>query len=90
MPLDIVNAGVPAKKYTTFGNWTRIHVQVRDASTIYLSTGRKELEVPGPGGIQGGLAITQASGIISLVWKGELYIVGSNPQSLYDIETFDE
>jgi hypothetical protein len=90
MPLDVVNNTVPAKKYNSFANWTRIHVQVRDASTIYLSADRKSLEVLGPGQIQGGLAITQASGVVSLVWKGDLFIMGSNPQSLYDIETFDE
>ena len=88
--LDMVTNISPAKLYMTFKNWTRIHIQVRDASTIYLSTGRKALEVPGPGAIQGGLAITQTSGIVSLVWKDDLFIFGSNPQSLYDIETFDE
>jgi hypothetical protein len=80
----------PVKKFSNFPNWTRIHVQVRDASTIFLATGRNTLEVPGAGGTQGGLAVTQAMGIVSLVWRGDLFISGSNPQSLYDIETFED
>jgi hypothetical protein len=90
MPLDVVGNTSPAKKYTHFDNWTKILVQVRDASTIFLSTNRKALEVPGPGGLQGGLAVTGAGVITTLDWKGDLWIIGSNPQSTYDIETFED
>jgi len=90
MPLDEVGNANPAKKYTHFDYWTKIHVQVRDASTIFLSTNRKALEVPGPGPTQGGLALTGAGVIFTLDWKGDLWIIGSNPQSLYNIETFED
>lgn len=90
MGLDIVSNTTPVKKVASFNNWTLVHIQVRDASTIFLSNNRKALEVPGPGASQGGLAITAADGIKSLNWIGDLYITGSNIQSLFDLETFDD
>jgi hypothetical protein len=90
MGMDFVSNTTPAKKLGEFRNWTRFHIQVRDASTVFLANTRNALEVPGIGGAQGGLAITSASGIISLNWYGELYAIGNNPVSVYDIEIFED
>lgn len=78
----------PAELVAQFDTWVRVHVQVRDASTIYLARTRNELEVAGPGGQQGGLAINAAAGIVSLPWIGPLYVIGSNPNSLVEFTIF--
>ena len=80
----------PAELIASFDTWTRIHVQVRDANTLYISRTRGDLEVPAVGGQQGGLSFTAASGIVSLPWIGTLYVKGSAPNSLYNIEIFPE
>lgn len=90
MPLYNATNKTPATLRASFSSWTRIHIQVRDASTIYLSNRRETLELPGPNGQQGGLSITSAMGIISLPWIGPLYDFGSNPNSLFDLEFFPE
>lgn len=78
----------PATLIASFEAWTRIHLQVRDASTVYIANKRVDLEVLGPGGQQGGLSITSAAGIVSLPWIGPLYLFGSNPNSLIEIAVF--
>lgn len=90
MALQNISNVAPARLVASFDAWTRIHLQVRDASTIYLANNRPDLETAGPGGQQGGLAITQASGIVSLPWIGPLYLLGSNPNSLVEIAIFPE
>lgn len=90
MGLETVNDQNPVKKETHFDNWTWLHIQVRDASTIFLARTRAALEVPGPGATQGGLAITAALNIVTLRWLGDLFIKGSNPSCLYNIETFED
>jgi len=78
----------PAVLFASFEAWTRIHLQVRDASSVYIANKRSDLELPGPGGQQGGLQLTQAQGIVSLPWIGPLYLLGSNPNSLIEIAVF--
>jgi hypothetical protein len=78
----------PAQLVTTFEAWTRVHFQVRDASSVYIANKRSDLELAGPGGQQGGLALTAALGIVTLPWLGPLYILGSNPNSLIEIAIF--
>ena len=78
----------PATLIASFEAWTRIHLQVRDASTIYVANKRTDLEVAGPGGQQGGLSITAAAGIVSIPWIGPLYLFGSNPNSLIEVAVF--
>jgi hypothetical protein len=78
----------PAELIASFEAWTRIHLQVRDASTIYFGNKRNDLETIGPGGVQGGLSITLADKIISIPWIGPLYMLGSNPNSLIEIAIF--
>jgi hypothetical protein len=90
MGITVVGNTNPAKLEAQFDNWTYIHVQVRDASTIFLSRDRVGLETPGPNGLQGGLTIAAADGIKTLRWIGKLFIKGSNPQSIYDVEAFDD
>lgn len=90
MGLTVVSNINPAKLEAQFDNWTFIHVQVRDASTLFLATTRTALEVPGPNGLQGGLTVVAADGIKTFRWFGKLFVKGSNPQSVYDIEVFDD
>lgn len=87
MALKNIN-NVKAQLMAQFDTWTRIHLQVRDASTIYFANNRPDLETAGPGGQQGGLAITSADKIQSLPWIGPLYMLGSNPNSLIEIAIF--
>ena len=77
-----------AELVANFEAWTRVHFQVRDASTVYIGRTKSDLELPGPGGQQAGIALTSALGIVSLPWIGTLYWIGSNPNSLINIETF--
>lgn len=88
MGLRNIKNTTPAELVGQFESWTRIHLQVRDASTIYFGTKRNDLEVAGPGGQQGGLSITQADKIVTLPWIGPLYMIGSNPNSLIEIAIF--
>ena len=90
MPLRPFGNTVPAIELARFDKWTRIHIQVRDANTIYLGRTRNDLEQPTSGGQQAGLAITQAMGIQSLAWIGSLFLIGSAPQTLVDYEIFPE
>jgi hypothetical protein len=83
-----IKNSTPAELIASFEAWTRIHLQVRDASSVYFGNKRNDLEVLGPGGQQGGLSITQAAGIVSLPWIGPLYMIGSNPNSLIEIAIF--
>lgn len=78
----------PATLIASFESWTRIHLQVRDASTIFVANKRNDLEIAGPGGQQGGLSIALAAGIVTLPWIGPLYLFGSNPNSLVEIAIF--
>lgn len=87
MALKNVN-NVKAQLMAQFDTWTRIHLQVRDASTVYLANNRPDLETQGPGGQQGGISITSAAGIVSLPWIGPLYMLGSNPNSLIEVAIF--
>jgi hypothetical protein len=80
----------PAELVASFEVWTRIHIQVRDANTIYIARTRSDIETPGPNGQQQGLSITAAAGIVSLPWIGTLYWLGSAPNTLVDIEIFPE
>ena len=77
-----------ARLIAQFDTWTRIHLQVRDASTVYVANNKNDLETAGPGGQQGGLSIAAAAGIVSLPWIGPLYMLGSNPNSLIEIAIF--
>jgi len=88
MALRNINNTSPAELLAQFDAWTRVHLQVRDASTVYIARDRNTLEVAGPGGQQGGLSITSAVGIVSLPWIGPLYALGSNPNSLIEIAIF--
>jgi len=90
MGLTMATNTNPAKLEAQFDNWTFIHVQVRDASTIFLATNRNALEVPGPNALQGGLTVVSADGVKTFRWIGKLFVKGSNPQSVYDIEIFDD
>jgi hypothetical protein len=78
----------PATLIASFEAWTRIHLQVRDASTVYIRNKRNDLELPGPGGQQGGLSLNLASGVVSIPWIGPLYMFGSNPNSLIEVAIF--
>lgn len=77
-----------ARLIASFEAWTRIHLQVRDASTVYLANNKVDLETAGPGGQQAGLALTAALGIVSIPWIGPLYMLGSNPNSLIEVAIF--
>ena len=88
MALRNITNHTPAELIASFEAWTRIHLQVRDASSIYIGNKRNDLETQGPGGQQGGLQLTQALGIVSLPWIGPLYMIGSNPNSLIEIAIF--
>ncbi len=90
MPLKVITQNKPAELIASFQSWTRIHLQVRDANTVYFSRSRVDIETPGPQGLQQGIAIQQASGIISLPWIGPLYMYGSAPNCLIQIEIFPE
>jgi hypothetical protein len=87
VPLKNIN-NQKAQLMASFETWTRIHLQVRDASTVYFENNKTDLETAGPGGQQGGLAITSADKIQSLPWIGPLYMLGSNPNSLVQISIF--
>lgn len=90
MGLTVVSNLNPAKQEGQFDNWTFFHIQVRDASSIFLATTRTALENPGPNSLQGGLTVVAADGIKTFRWLGKLWVKGSNPQSVYDIEVFDD
>lgn len=90
MPLKVITNNKPAELIASFDSWTRIHLQVRDANTVYFSRSRPDIETPGPGGLQQGLSVTQADGIVSLPWIGTLYMVGSAPNCAIQIEIFPE
>lgn len=88
MALYNAQSKTPAQLIASFEAWTRIHLQVRDASTVFIANKRNDLEVAGPGGQQGGLSLVAAAGIVSLPWIGPLYVLGSNPNSLIEIAIF--
>jgi hypothetical protein len=90
MPLKAIGNVKPAEILASFDSWTRIHLQVRDGNSIFIGRTRSDLETPGPGGLQQGLLLTQASGIVSLPWIGTLYAFGSAQNSLLDFEIFPE
>jgi hypothetical protein len=90
MPLRQFSNVTPAQKVGEYARWTRVHLQSRDANTLYISKDRHVLENPGPNGLQQGLTITQPAGIVSLVWKGELWGLGSAASTIVDVEDFDE
>jgi hypothetical protein len=85
----IGNAG-QAELQASFEVWTRIHLQVRDANSIYISRSRSDIESPGPNGLQQGLLLTSALGIVSIPWIGPLYAKGSAQNSLLQLEIFPE
>ena len=88
MALKNIPNRTPATLIASFEAWTRIHLQVRDASTVYVANNRTDLETAGPGGQQGGLSLTAAAGIVSIPWIGPLYMFGSNPNSLIEVAIF--
>lgn len=87
MPITVFPNTSPAVKILETRVWTRVHIQVTDANTFYISSSRKLLESPGPNGLQQGLAITKLMGIVTLPWIGELWGIGSAAQTIVDIET---
>lgn len=86
MPVKVFTNATPAQKVMESKVWTRVHIQVLDGNTLYISSSRKDLEQPGAGGIQQGLAIVKTMGIVTLPWIGELWGIGSAAQTLTDIE----
>lgn len=90
MPIKVIGNTVPAVLIASFRTWTKFHVQVRNANTLYLGTNRGDIENSGPQGLQQGLSLTQGQGIVSLEWTGDLYVLGSAPNTVFDIETFPE
>lgn len=90
MPLKAIGNVRPAELIASFETWTRIHLQVRDNNSIYISRTRSDIETPGPGGLQQGLLLTSVAGIVSIPWIGTLYAIGSAQNSLLNFEIFPE
>jgi hypothetical protein len=86
--LKTVTNVTPAQLIAQFDAWVRVHIQVRDANIVYLSTNRPDLEVLGQGGQQGGLAIDKNAGIVSIPWIGPLYALGSAPNVQVEFALF--
>jgi len=63
----------------------RVHIQVIGANTVRVGTACNELQQP-VAGINQGLSIVAADGIVSLWWSGELWVIGSAPNTFFDIE----
>ena len=90
MALKAISNTKPAELIASFEVWTRIHLQVRDANNVYIGRTRSDIETPGPNGLQQGILLNQASGIVSLPWIGTLYAIGSAQNSLIEIQIFPE
>jgi len=69
--------------------WTRVHVQVLDGNTLFLSRDKKSLETVGTGGLQQGLQIVKANGIVTLPWIGDMWGIGSAPNTVTNVEVMD-
>lgn len=66
---------------------TMVHIQVFGANTLRIAQSRDLLMNPPPGAsLLNGFQITQADGIKSIWWIGEMWGIGSAPNTLAEIE----
>jgi len=67
-------------KISTFTAWTVFYVQVRGPQTLYLATDSQTIQAGG------GIAVTSQDGVQKLSWIGDLYAIGSGPNTVADFE----
>ncbi len=77
---------VKPQKVATFRRHTRFHFQVSGPNTLRLAVDEQTLAVAHPTGQAGGLSFVSANGVVALTWIGELWAIGSAPDTFVDFE----
>lgn len=85
---DASGGGNPPQRIASFYRFALVHIQVIGPGSLRLSNGQQVLATP-VGNNNQGLTITQADGIKSLWWIGELWGAGAGPCTA-DIEIMDQ
>ncbi len=75
-----------AERIAKFSKYTRVHLQVYGPNTVRVAVDEQTLIVPHATGQAQGLSFVQASGVVALTWIGELWAIGSGPDTSVDFE----
>lgn len=86
---DVDGAGKPSVELLgTYRHWTMVHLQVYGPQTLRIAKDRGSLSMQ-LAGLNGGLSIVAADGIVSRWWRGELWGTGSGSNTTVDIEAIE-
>ncbi len=75
-----------AQRIAKFSKYTRFHFQVYGPNTLRIAVDEQTLIVAHPTGQAQGLSFIAADKVQPLTWIGELWAIGSGPDTYVDFE----